>query len=118
MIVKTRIIYEPMFDDFKVAILTTSFDGKRYILKNTKFIEYNPYELPIVEPTLDINQEGIGIDNKTIIQSIMDAAWEEGMRPIGFRDIKNETTALKNHLNDMRRLVFANTTPYNIVELE
>ena len=46
------------------------------------------------------------ISNEQFIQGVLDAAWEAGFRPIGFKDIQRETGALQNHLDDMRRLVF------------
>lgn len=46
------------------------------------------------------------ISNQQFIQGVLDAAWQAGMRPIGFEDTKRETGALLNHLNDMRRIVF------------
>lgn len=46
------------------------------------------------------------INTKEFCQAIMDEAWNEGMRPTGFTDVKNETTAIKYHLEDMRKLVF------------
>lgn len=49
--------------------------------------------------------EGIGNAGE-IVQAILDAAWEAGFRPRGFSDVKNETTALRGHLEDMRALAF------------
>jgi hypothetical protein len=36
----------------------------------------------------------------------MDRAWEAGFRPAGFSDVKNETAAIKGHLEDMRAIAF------------
>ena len=41
-----------------------------------------------------------------LIQAILDAAWEGGMRPRGFSDIKNETAALREHLSDLKTIAF------------
>jgi hypothetical protein len=41
-----------------------------------------------------------------LIQAIVDKAWEEGFRPSGFADVKNETAAIKSHLDDMRTVAF------------
>lgn len=49
--------------------------------------------------------EGIK-DSNGLVQSIIDAAWEAGFRPTGFTDVKNETAAIRDHLGDMRRIVF------------
>jgi hypothetical protein len=49
-------------------------------------------------------QEGILADD--LIQNIVNAAWERGFRPHGFSDVKNETTAIRSHLDDMRAIAF------------
>lgn len=46
------------------------------------------------------------IGHTELLQTIFDALWEGGMRPKGFADVKNETTAIKCHLEDMRKIVF------------
>jgi len=38
------------------------------------------------------------------LRAIMDAAWELGIRPTGFLDHTNELTAVRFHLEDMRKL--------------
>lgn len=43
-------------------------------------------------------------DGDGLLQAIMDAAWEAGMRPRGFKDHTNELTAVRYHLEDMRKL--------------
>ena len=47
-----------------------------------------------------------GIRSSDLVQSIVDAAWEKGIRPRGFSDVKNETTAIKSHLEDMKTVAF------------
>lgn len=47
-----------------------------------------------------------GIGSRDLIQSILNEAWEEGFRPTGFSDIKNETAALRGHLDDLRAVAF------------
>jgi hypothetical protein len=42
----------------------------------------------------------------TLIQAIVDKGWEAGFRPKSFEDVKNETTALRSHLADMRAITF------------
>lgn len=48
---------------------------------------------------------GIGRADE-MIQAIVDRAWEAGFRPSGFGDVKNETTALREHLADMKSIAF------------
>jgi hypothetical protein len=49
--------------------------------------------------------DGIPQGNE-IAQAVLDAAWAEGMRPRGFGDIKNESAAVRAHLEDMRSIAF------------
>lgn len=41
---------------------------------------------------------------KDFLQSLMDCGWEAGLRPTGFSDHTNELTAVRYHLEDMRKL--------------
>lgn len=49
--------------------------------------------------------EGIGRADD-LIQAVMDSAWEAGFRPRGFSDVKNETSALREHLADLKAIAF------------
>lgn len=55
----------------------------------------------------DMFDLGAGIGRATeLIQGIVDKAWEAGFRPAGFADVKNETTAIRAHLDDVRMIAF------------
>ena len=41
-----------------------------------------------------------------LIQGIVNAAWDAGFRPAGFADVKNETAAIRVHLDDVRTIAF------------
>lgn len=41
-----------------------------------------------------------------LIQGIVNKAWEAGFRPAGFADVKNETAAIRAHLDDVRTIAF------------
>lgn len=45
-------------------------------------------------------------DAGEFMQAMLDHAWSIGMRPAGFADVPLQTQALKDHLQDMRALVF------------
>lgn len=49
--------------------------------------------------------DGIGRADE-LIQAIVNEAWRVGFRPTGFEDTKNETTAIKQHLADMKTIAF------------
>lgn len=51
------------------------------------------------------SMQGIGRADE-LIQAIVDSAWESGFRPSGFSEIKNETAALRQHLEDMKTIAF------------
>lgn len=46
----------------------------------------------------------LGDGGKEFLQAAMDEAWEQGLRPAGFQDFKNELAAVRFHLEDMRLL--------------
>jgi hypothetical protein len=41
-----------------------------------------------------------------LIQSIVNSAWEAGFRPAGYSDVRNETAALREHRDDLRKIAF------------
>ncbi len=45
-------------------------------------------------------------DTDDIVQAIINAAWDAGMRPDGYKDEASSITRIEDHLADMRRLVF------------
>lgn len=54
------------------------------------------------EPTfVDV---GRGRRADSLLQAFLDAAWEYGLRPKGFKDHTSELTATRYHLEDMRAL--------------
>ncbi len=44
---------------------------------------------------------------RAFLQAAIDCAWENGMRPAGWADHGREVAALRDHLHDMRALVYA-----------
>lgn len=57
------------------------------------------------EGALFVSSAGIERSDE-FVQVILNEAWEHGMRPSGFADAKNETTAIRAHLEDMRQIAF------------
>lgn len=91
--------------------------GRRLFIMRDDFTRRGPSGCVTVEVatgfTFNEHEEGDvfdpmdGIANADqLIQVILDKAWEAGFRPSGFSDVKNETTAIKAHLQDMRSLAF------------
>ncbi len=79
---------------------------------------HNDGKMDIVQPLVlesveqnSVSPETVGVLNDVtreeateFLRSIMDAAWELGIRPTNFTDHTNELTAVRYHLEDMRML--------------
>lgn len=55
-----------------------------------------------IPPTLRIEDERMD----ALLQAIVDAAWERGLRPREIADQRSQVTAMTDHLNDLRRIAF------------
>jgi hypothetical protein len=63
---------------------------------------------PTMEAAPAIKGSMIGRDDaKAFLQAALDCAWDAGMRPAGWADHGREVAALRDHLHDMRALVYA-----------
>lgn len=82
----------------RLVLVKNQVRGKVDVLADFKWTEY-------AEGDLFDPQAGIG-DADQLIQSIVDRAWESSFRPAGFSDVKNETTAIRAHLDDVRTIAF------------
>lgn len=79
-------------------------DGRLEVLRSPEVQSYDPGSfVPQDKPFLK-SDYGSRADVRGFMQAVMDAAWEEGMRPTGFADVKNEIAAVRYHLEDMRKL--------------
>jgi hypothetical protein len=97
--IKARLIYDPGSDDKFLYIRVKSVGQTHKV--NLNFEKVDPYTA-IPYP----NFNDLPATHIEIVQAILNEAWEQGMRPIGFTDIKNETTALKMHIEDFRKIIF------------
>ena len=67
--------------------------------------DYKKYKEGTVHPPL--SQMGYFEGEVPIeLKAIFDGLWDMGIRPEGFEDMNRETEALRNHLADMRQLVY------------
>jgi hypothetical protein len=48
----------------------------------------------------------IKVGGREFLQACLEAAWEAGMRPVGYGDTKEQAKALNAHLQDMRSIAF------------
>lgn len=56
-------------------------------------------EATLKEPIYDL-------DGECFLQACLNHAWEIGLRPTGFHDTTEQVKAIRDHLADMRTLVF------------
>lgn len=80
----------------RLAILSDNLDGSTDLVSPMSFQKVQ--EGVEIKPALEGSTETV----LAIIQSIVDAAWEEGIKPRGLEDNRNELTATKAHLEDMK----------------
>jgi hypothetical protein len=68
----------------------------------------DPFVVRVTERHDALNATAVGhvIDTRGLLQSIVDACWEFGIRPAGAKDSASELKATLYHLEDMRRLAF------------
>lgn len=97
--------YEVHNDEFVLHIVYIDEQGKLHILKP---FEFEPRGTP-VPPVLGSAMhgtvhEGTPMSVRNFLQGALDAAWEFGLRPKDFKDHKDELTAVRDHLADMRKL--------------
>ena len=85
-------------DNYRLVIIQDIDRGKIRVASDFKWQEFE--EGLAFEP-----DEGIPAAND-LVQAILNEAWRVGMRPHGFADVQNETTAIKAHLDDMRTVAF------------
>lgn len=58
--------------------------------------------------TLEMIEDGNDY-GRQFLQALADAAWEAGIYPRQIKDKQDELTAVKYHLEDMRKIVFSGT---------
>lgn len=84
--------------DHRLLVIQDHAPGKVRVSSGFTWDEYD-------EGGLFDHQAGIPAAD-SLIQSILDKAWDAGFRPAGFSDVKNETVALRDHLSDLRQIAF------------
>lgn len=102
MSARAYFVYEPYIDDFSFGLMIESRASNPLFL--TKLVLEEGMMGDYREP---LRHKDIGAPVREIAQAILDAAWDAGLRPNGFSDVKNETVAIRAHLNDMRCITFA-----------
>jgi hypothetical protein len=101
----------PELSRFRARVVPEYGIGRRRLLV---MLDRRPGQVEVVtgfefktmpEGHMFTGDEGIP-DDGNLLQAVVDAAWEAGVRPTGYSDIKNETAALREHMNDLRTVAF------------
>ncbi|HEY2068250.1 MAG TPA: hypothetical protein VGG48_01750 [Rhizomicrobium sp.] len=91
--------------------LHLAFTGGQF---KEKFFYAKPLQLvEVTESFKDVPEQNCLIEDagtpdgsiRQFLQAALDAAWDLGLRPQGFKDHTLETAALRSHLDDMRTIV-------------
>lgn len=96
--IKAHIMPDPIADCYKLRIIRWAEDGKGH--------PYIIEELPGSRPGMEVPVAIETQHTKEFVQAIMNAGWEAGMRPHGYKDEASSITRIEDHLADMQRLVF------------
>ena len=88
------------WDGIRVLACTVDAEGKiSSIAQPVQFtMQERTPSTPILEPTFQFDSE--------TANSLMNALWEAGLRPSGYKSPAGEVRRLEAHLEDMRTLVF------------
>lgn len=74
-------------------------------------LAFKSYDRHTLVPADEVAMKGGEDEVKDFLQAMLDAAWKSGLRPTGFEDHKNELTAVRYHLEDMRALAMSRLPP-------
>lgn len=102
---KVSIYREPMGGLSILLFEENKMSGKTYVVKPVKieFVEID--ESSAIDPTIKLSMN----NSHNFLQSLADAIDEYGIRPSKKPPLENELSAVKYHLEDMRKLVFKET---------
>lgn len=102
--------FKPWLGDSDLFVVHRTFNRRNMVLLPATMAETGTsIDKPDVKPFLSETHEQVddGLGDVTgFLQAALDAAWERGMRPTGFKDFSNELSAVRYHLEDMRKLAF------------
>ncbi len=91
--------WSPVQADYEMVLIREDVDGTRAVVTDIQFEKIDRHGLATKQPQLF----GCG-ESEDFLRAVMDAAWENGIRPTGFKDHTKELTAVRYHLEDMRLL--------------
>ena len=99
---KVVINYEPAFAGMSVWLYEDRTDGSRWVVNPTQ-LEFTLLDHAIeTPPTFRFDERG-GME---FLQSLVDALVKAGFKPDEIKASNQQVAAIKDHLEDMRSLVF------------
>lgn len=113
--------FQPWSGNSRLFVLHNTWDRKRRLLAPAVLVDApvglsKDDDRAFLGQTIEQRDDGLG-DVDQFLQAALDCAWEAGMRPRGFKDHTNELTAVRYHLEDMRKLaIMAHTTSVRMPE--
>ena len=101
---KVHTEYSIYNDGYSMAILREVWNGTRSFVQPFTLKSYPEHSAVPQDEAFCLRDEFGRGSVKSFLQSMMDAAWEFGLRPKAMKDQKDELAAVRYHLEDMRRL--------------
>lgn len=97
--------YEDFADRLVIAAAHRDHMGMRSFIQAPLTLRTYDECARIEDADVDLMRD---MDGQAFLQAMLEAAWEIGLRPKDFADHKNELTAVRYHLEDMRMLAKVN----------
>lgn len=93
-------IHSPEYGGYELVVLNSTSERAVSLVHPLTLTEVPLYgQVPPGERSIVRPEQA-----EELLQAMMDAAWQIGLRPTGVADPTNELTAVRYHLEDMRQL--------------
>jgi hypothetical protein len=101
--IKVYAHHEDWSDTLSLYIVEKFPDGRRAIILPVKLDQKTFVAGEKVEPSIELN----GLLAREFLQAMCDLCHAQGLHPTGVAPLENEMSAVRYHLEDMRKLVFS-----------
>ena len=96
--------YDVADDSFQLFIRLLDQSGQHWVVEPFTITKQPRLAGPTLSTSVPDEQDGVGHDINGFLQAALELAWEIGLRPQGYADPSNELSAVRYHLEDMRKL--------------
>jgi len=103
MTVKAMVERDFYSEDFRLYIKIDRLDGSSFVVTALQVSEYTRYA---PTPPFQV-PDGAGWSTRDLLQAVLDAAWDVGLRPMASASQTDTLEATRLHLADMRAMAFA-----------